>query len=95
MKSAWTGGCLPGAGLVEAWHQRREVQEMTWGAGLGAWQELVNRPQSQNELDALVRCIQRGCPFGREDWGRRMAAEWNIESTLRPRGRPKKTRKGS
>ena len=59
------------------------------------WLELVNRPQSQKELDALVRCIQRGCPFGRDNWVRRMAAEWNIESTLRPRGRPKKTRTGS
>ena len=60
------------------------------------WAALVNRPQTQKESDALVRCIRRGCPFGREAWVQRMAAAWNLQSTLRPRGRPKKKQnKGS
>jgi len=60
------------------------------------WLDVVNRPQSQEELDALIRCIRRGRPFGREEWVKRMAAEWSLDSTLRPRGRPrKKTEKGS
>jgi len=59
------------------------------------WREWVNRPQSPEELDALVRCIRRGAPFGREQWVRRMAREWGLESTLRPRGRPKTRTKGS
>jgi len=60
------------------------------------WLDVVNRPQTQEELDALVRCIRRGCPFGREQWVKRMAAEWNLDSTLRPRGRPRKEdKKGS
>ena len=59
--------------------------------GLGAdWVEHVNRPQSDEELAALRRCVQRGAPFGREAWVRRMAQEWDLGSTLRPRGRPKK-----
>ena len=62
----------------------------------GDWLDVVNRPQSQEELDAMIRCIRRGCPFGREKWVKRMAAEWNLESSLRPRGRPrKKGAKGS
>lgn len=53
------------------------------------WPAVVNRPQSQEEIDALVRCIQRGRPFGREAWVKQAAADWGLESTLRPRGRPK------
>jgi putative transposase len=53
------------------------------------WLELVNRPQSDKELAAIVRCVQRGAPFGREQWVKRMARELGLESTLRARGRPK------
>jgi REP-associated tyrosine transposase len=52
------------------------------------WSECVNRPQAQKEVEALQQCIQRGAPFGREPWVRRIAREWGIESTLRPPGRP-------
>jgi len=63
------------------------------------WIEFVQRPHTQEELDALRRCILRGAPFGREAWVKRMARAWGLESTLRPRGRPRKRdnkdRKGS
>jgi hypothetical protein len=29
--------------------------------------EIVNRPQSEAELDALRHCVQRGAPFGSAD----------------------------
>jgi len=57
----------------------------------GNWPALVNRPQSQAELDALKRCMQRGCPLGREKWVKHMAHQWGLDSTLRARGRPKKS----
>ena len=59
------------------------------------WIDWVNRVQTKNELEALRRCCQRGTPFGREDWVRQMARQWGLESTLRPRGRPKNAEKGS
>ena len=59
------------------------------------WLQLVNRPQSQTELDAMRKSIQRGAPFGREPWVRQMARQWGLESTLRPPGRPKTTTNGS
>lgn len=52
------------------------------------WLDQVNRPQSQQELDALRRSIQRGAPYGEEAWILRTARALGIESTLRPRGRP-------
>lgn len=56
------------------------------------WLEIVNCPQSEVELDALRRCVRRGCPFGNADWAARTAKQLGIESTLRARGRPKKER---
>lgn len=52
------------------------------------WLRHVNRPQNEDELAALRRCVQRGCPFGREPWVKQMAREYSLESTLQPRGRP-------
>ena len=60
-------------------------------AGLPAgWVRMVNRPQSTKELEALQRCISRGAPFGREPWVKQFAKDFGLESTLRPRGRPRK-----
>jgi putative transposase len=53
------------------------------------WLARVNRPQSASELESLRVSVQRGRPFGEEDWVRRMAKRFEMESTLRPRGRPK------
>ncbi len=53
------------------------------------WVVRVNRPQTTSELEALRLSVQRGRPFGEEGWVRRMAKRFGMESTLRPRGRPK------
>lgn len=52
------------------------------------WRDWVNEPQSAAELDALRRCVNRGAPFGAENWARRTAEALGLASTLRPRGRP-------
>ena len=57
------------------------------------WLARVNRAQSKAEEDALKRAIERGQPFGRDGWVRRTAKRLGLESTLRPRGRPRKTEK--
>jgi putative transposase len=54
------------------------------------WAEQVNAPQSEAELARLRRSLQRGCPFGDEDWTQRTAERLNLEITLRPQGRPRK-----
>jgi hypothetical protein len=53
----------------------------------------VNAPQTEAEVDAIRRCLQRGQPFGGETWVKRTAERLGLTNTLRPRGRPKK--KGS
>ena len=53
------------------------------------WIARVNRPQSPSELESLCLAVQRGRPFGEEAWVRRMVRRFGMESTVRPRGRPK------
>ena len=54
------------------------------------WLALVNRPETEAELTALRQSVNRGAPFGNPDWQEQIARRYNIEYTLRPRGRPKK-----
>jgi putative transposase len=54
------------------------------------WLARVNRPQTQAELDALHTSISRGQPFGSEEWQQRIARQLGLESSFRPRGRPRK-----
>jgi putative transposase len=57
------------------------------------WLDWVNQPQSDAELAALRGSVNRGAPFGEADWARRTAEQLGLESSLRPRGRPKKESK--
>jgi putative transposase len=52
------------------------------------WLDLVNHPQTEAEVAALQRCVQRGTPYGSERWVRRSALRLDLDATLRPRGRP-------
>lgn len=54
------------------------------------WRRLVNTPQNQKELEAIRASVQRGRPFGTDRWQQRTATQLGLESTFRPRGRPKK-----
>ena len=54
------------------------------------WAEYVNRVETAAELAAVRESIRRGKPFGALEWRRRTARELGLESTLQPRGRPRK-----
>ena len=53
------------------------------------WREWVNKPLTERELEAVRRSIARGTPFGSASWQHRTARRLGLESTLRPRGRPR------
>ncbi|HEX4146324.1 MAG TPA: transposase [Pirellulales bacterium] len=57
------------------------------------WIALVNAAQTEAELVGLRRSVFRGAPFGQEHWCGRTAKRLGLESSLRPRGRPKKQEK--
>jgi len=54
------------------------------------WLQFVNRPQTEAEMASLCKCIERGTPYGTATWQRIIAKKLGLESSLRPRGRPKK-----
>ena len=58
------------------------------------WLSHVATPHTEAELAALRCSVQRGQPFGTEPWVKRTVAAFGLETTLRPRGRPKKPGKG-
>ena len=54
------------------------------------WTSRVNRPFSPKDEEAVRRSIQRGQPFGSAPWQTEVALRLGLESSFRPRGRPRK-----
>ena len=54
------------------------------------WQRYVDQPQTPAEEEALRLAIRRSRPYGRAGWVTRTAARLGLESSLRPRGRPRR-----
>jgi putative transposase len=85
---AWRWGSL--------WQRLQEPRPEPWLLSEGPlllppeWTEEVNQPQTEGELAAVRQSIQKGQPFGEPAWVQRVARRLGLESTLRPRGRPKK-----
>ncbi len=57
------------------------------------WVAKVNAALTAAEVAMLQRCINRGTPYGNERWTERVAKRLGLESSLRPRGRPKTSKK--
>ena len=62
---------------------------------LPGWLDHVNDPQTEAELAAVRRSVNRGCPFGSDGWAAKAIRKLGLESTTRPRGRPRKPQNGS
>ena len=74
---------LPGS-ATESWLSR-------WPIPAPAdWVRRVNRPLTDGELEAMRRGVQRGQPYGGERWVQLTVKRLGLESSLRPRGRPRK-----
>lgn len=54
------------------------------------WLQFVNQAMTSKELDGLRSFAQRGQPYGNETWKTSIAKRLGLDSTLRPRGRPRK-----
>jgi putative transposase len=54
------------------------------------WLDIVNRAQTASELERLRVSVQRGRPYGGEAWSDKTVKQLGLESTLRPRGRPRR-----
>jgi putative transposase len=81
----WLRNSAEDRNLLAAWPVPRQA----------GWVNHVNTPQTEAELAAIRRSVTRGNPFGDEPWMATAVRELSLESTLRPRGRPKKENNGS
>jgi hypothetical protein len=54
------------------------------------WLRYVNQPQTETEVKRMRLSIQRGRPYGEARWMLKAADRMGLESSLRPRGRPRK-----
>jgi putative transposase len=54
------------------------------------WSEFVAQPLSQREREKWLQSMERQTPFGGDDWRESVCKLFGLESTLRPKGRPRK-----
>lgn len=59
------------------------------------WRHWINAEESAQEVSAVRRSVSKSQPFGSDGWVARMVAQWDLGSTLRGRGRPRKTLVGN
>jgi putative transposase len=76
----WQYGTAEDRALLSAWPVARK----------SSWVGHVNSLQTEAELQAVRRSVQRGSPFGDESWTERAARRLGLESSQRPPGRPRK-----
>lgn len=55
------------------------------------WAEKVHRPVEEAQLNAIRRSITTGLPYGDSAWVKRLAKRLDLDLTIRPRGRPRKS----
>lgn len=54
------------------------------------WRSWVNKIETEAELDSIRHSVKRGLPFGDDNWTRNSVVRLGLETTTRPRGRPRK-----
>ncbi len=74
--SAGTRGVVP----LHEWPMARPVD----------WLDRVNEGEATEQVNAIRKSVTKGQPYGSEPWVERMVRQWNLDATLRARGRPKK-----
>jgi len=55
-----------------------------------SWDNYVDEPIIESELERLRQSVNRQSPYGNLLWQTQVSKEFGLESTIRPRGRPRK-----
>jgi putative transposase len=53
------------------------------------WLAFVNSTPSPDELIRIKQSARRGAPYGSEEWTKEVLCRYDLEHTVRPRGRPR------
>lgn len=82
----WPWSSLRGSGstrhsnIVHHWPVARPENWLLW----------IKQPMTATELEQLRQSVNRGTPYGSTAWIHRAASQLGLETSLRPRGRPRK-----
>ena len=66
--------------LLSSWSVTEPKNYLTW----------LNESQTKEEEDTIEKSIQRDSPYGEINWVNGVVKRFGLESTINPRGRPKK-----
>jgi hypothetical protein len=80
--------------VIAETHQRTPVQnrDVTMPADWpGDWLDFVNEPQTEAELEAIRQSVNRGRPYGGDDWQKEAVERMGLQAILRLGGRPRNT----
>jgi putative transposase len=73
------------------WHNNDDEMLEPWPISRPVnWAHIVNGVDDDRELAEIRLAVKRGSPFGDAQWTQETARRLGLESSLRPRGRPKK-----
>ena len=79
-------------GSLWRWLQRPEPEPTLLSAWptprMPRWVDRVNEPLTSGELAAIRTSAKRGSPYGEPSWVESSVKRLELESTIRPRGRP-------
>lgn len=81
--SVWRrkSGTLRQKKLLSVWPVSRPKNYLNW----------LNQPQTEEEKEEIIKkSIQRSSPYGDDNWKEKIVKKFKLESTVRPKGRPKK-----
>ena len=54
------------------------------------WDRYVDESIKEKELERLHQSVNRQSPYGSSEWQKQISRELGLESSMRPRGRPRK-----
>jgi putative transposase len=54
------------------------------------WYAYINSDEKVTDIESIRICINRQAPLGDKNWKYMVSKQYNLESTMNPRGRPKK-----
>lgn len=80
--SVWRreSGTIKQKKLLSSWPVTKPTNYIDW----------LNKPQTQSEEEFIEQSIRRSNPYGSSNWVEKIIKKFNLESTVRSIGRPKK-----
>lgn len=78
---------------LHEWGRRGAFLDMGPVPRPGEWLAWVNEAAGEDQVERIRHSVNRGSPFGRQEWAERTAGRLGLEASMRQRGRPRNEQK--